>query len=656
MIHERLNEKLQNLKDFANNFKNLILFIKTHRDSCISFFETKSNTQCVQLLSEMDFDDIVNQIADFQANLTEIEEMNASTQQFSTGFIKLIVSEFVNIDLNEFLYLQKNNTDICQTFITDIQRDPIVFTAENMRIMVSFFTTYKKYLTIFNTKSASFEIFNKLKHIQNNIVMIGANGSGKSTFSRNLKSILSKQITVIPSQQLLFYEAPYSIVTSTDHIKSVFDYQHKDKLGHTTDIKKDTQDDFTNLILAIKKDEEIVTKRYYDTDQKEDSKLLKIQRVWERFIENKKIVFDNYKVNIQTASGTPYSINSLSDGEKAIIYYAGHIFFAEENAYIIIDEPENHMHTALCDKLWNALERERPDCTFVYLTHNLDFAVSRNNKTILWNKSFTPPKTWDFEELPQDDDIPERLMTEIVGTRKNLLFCEGESKSSLDFKLYNILFDNFTIIPMRTRDDVIKSVLAYNANPMFHYKAIGIVDRDNYRDLSTLQGSGIYVLDTNEVENILCDEEFVSKAITYFCTPNNYTVDDFKREFFALFSRSIDSLSLQYATDFINDKIHSSFISNRTDLEVIKTEFANICGIDIDQAYSTRKNYLQSLYDGQNYAEALSHCNLKKQLTRQLANKIIDRFEDRALEYINRTPEIKILLINKYLSHVPQII
>lgn len=656
MIHERLNEKLQNLKDFTNNFKNLILFLKTHKDSCVSFFESKFNDKCAQLISNLNFDDSLNQIEDFKANLIEIEEMNNSTEQFSTGFVKLIVSEFVNVNPNEFLYIQKVNSDRCQNFIRNIQEEPIVYNVEDMNVMISFLSTYKNYLNIFNTKSTSFEIFNKLKHIQNNIVMIGANGSGKSTFSRNLKSILSKQITVIPSQQLLFYEAPYSIVTSTDHIKNVFDYQHKDKLGHTTDIKKDTQEDFTNLILAIKKDEEIVTKRYYETNHKEESKLLKIQRVWERFIDDKKIVFDNYKVNIQTSFSSPYSINSLSDGEKAIIYYAGHIFFAEENAYIIIDEPENHMHTALCDKLWNALEQERPDCTFVYLTHNLDFAVSRNNKTILWNKSFNPPKNWDFEELPQNDDIPERLMTEIVGTRKNLLFCEGENKSSLDFKLYNILFDNFTVIPMRTRDDVIKSVLAYNANPMFHYKAIGIVDRDNYRDLSTLQDNGIYVLGTNEVENILCDEEFISMAITYFCTPNNYTVDDFKREFFALFNRSIDSLSLQYATDFINDRIHSSFISNRNDLTAIKTEFANICEINVDKIYSTRKTYLQSLYDNQNYTEAVSHSNLKKQLTRQLANKIIDRFEDRALEYINRTPEIKTLLINKYLSHIPQTI
>ena len=656
MIHERLNEKLHNLKDFTSNFKNLILLFQSKKDICRSFFDSQSDIKSVDILSNIDFEKSIEQIDDFKANLDKIEEMNNSEEQFSSGFVKLIVSEFVNVDFNQFPYLQKHCVDACVNFISDIQKQPIAFDPNNMRTTIAFLSAYTNYLAIFNAKSTSFEIFNKLKHIQNNIVMIGANGSGKSTFSRNLKSILSKQITVIPSQQLLFYKAPYSIVTGTDHIRSVYDYQHKDKLGHTDDIKTDTQDDFTNLILAIKKDEEIITKHYYETNIKEESKLLKIQRVWKRFINDKTIIFDSYQVKIKTSSSSPYSINSLSDGEKAIIYYSAHIFFAEENAYIIIDEPENHMHTALCDKLWNVLEQERPDCTFVYLTHNLDFAVSRNNKTILWNKSFTPPKTWDFEELPQDNDIPERLMTEIVGTRKNLLFCEGESKSSLDFRLYNILFDNFTVVPMRTRDDVIKSVLAYNANPMFHYKAIGIVDRDNYRDLSTLQNSGIYVLDTNEVENILCDEEFISKAITHFYTPNNYTVDTFKRDFFKIFNENIDSLSLQYATDFINDKIHSSFVSNRTDLETIKTEFSNICGINIDETYSTRKAYLQSLYDNQNYIEALSNCNLKKQLTRRLANKVIDRFEDRALEYISRTPEIKSMLINKYLSHIPQII
>lgn len=654
MIHEKLAEKLNTLNNLSDNFKNLILSIKKHKDSLTLFYNSKSKINLMKILFDMDFGEIENQIDNFKNTLNEIDALNNSEKTFSIGFVQLIISDFVNIDINQLSFLQQHFISICLNFINNIQKEPAIYEIQDLNYMESFLMSYKNYLDILNAKSAGFEIFNKLKHIDNNIVMIGANGSGKSTLSRNLKSVLSKQITVIPSQQLLFYAAPYSITTGTDYLKNVFDYQHKDKLGNTDEIKKDTQEDFTNLILALKKDEEQVTKKYYDSDVKDETKLLKVQKLWDKFIKNKKIVFDNYQVNIKTSNGKTYSINSLSDGEKAIIYYASHIFFAEPNAYIVVDEPENHMHTALCDKLWNALEKERPDCTFVYLTHNLDFAVSRNNKTILWNKSFTPPKTWDFEELPKDDDLPERLMTEIVGTRKSILFCEGENKASLDFKLYNILFDNFTVIPMKTRDDVIRSVIAYNANPVFHFKAIGIVDRDNYRDIASLQAKGIYVLNTNEIENVLCDEDFISEAINYFCTPNGYTTKDFKKDFFDIFNKNIDSLSIQYATDFINDKMHSAFISSRNDLNKIKTEFDKICGINIEKIYSERKEYLQSLYNTQNYSEALSNCNLKKQLTRYLANKVIDNFEDRALEYINRTVTVKELLIRKYLSHIPQ--
>lgn len=38
---------------------------------------------------------------------------------------------------------------------------------------------------------------------------------------------------------------------------------------------------------------------------------------------------------------------------------------------------------ALCNLIWDKLEGERKDCTFVYLTHNVNFAVSRINAEII---------------------------------------------------------------------------------------------------------------------------------------------------------------------------------------------------------------------------------------------------------------------------------
>ncbi|HRX13928.1 MAG TPA: AAA family ATPase [Eubacteriales bacterium] len=531
MIHVELKKKIVLWKEYLANFDYIIKNIISNSSIIIDFVNKLEFKDCERIIENIKNSDTDNLISEFKNNLSEIEELDSSNEILSESFKTLIANEFMNFDFTQFAFFQKTITDLITKLIEGLNKTPQVYDSQNKIYLQSFLVKYDSTINIIAQKSASFEIFIKLRNIQNNIVMIGANGSGKSTFSRNLKTIYSKQITVIPSQQLLYYKVSNYLQPNIDYINRILMYQKKDKLGNKDDIKTDTQDDFTNLILAIKKDEEDIARASYKSKKWEKESILeKIQKIWNTLINNKTIEFDNFNVNIRNQDGSLYSINSLSDGEKAIIYYAGHIFFAEQNAFIIIDEPENHMHTALCDKLWNALESERSDCIFIYLTHNLDFAVSRNNKTIIWNKSYTPPKHWDFEELPQDEAIPERLMIEIVGSRKNIIFCEGENKSSLDFKLYNTLFENYTIIPMRTRDDVIKSVTAYNTNPIFCYKAIGIVDKDNYSDSNALQKKNIFVIPVNEVENILCDEELLKKIIEYFCS--TCTLTEFQKKFF----------------------------------------------------------------------------------------------------------------------------
>jgi predicted ATP-dependent endonuclease of OLD family len=73
----------------------------------------------------------------------------------------------------------------------------------------------------------------------------------------------------------------------------------------------------------------------------------------------------------------------MSDGEKVGLYLISQILLAEKNCILIIDEPELHLHKALMARLWNKLEEYRNDCFFIYITHDLDFAVSKSfNKLI----------------------------------------------------------------------------------------------------------------------------------------------------------------------------------------------------------------------------------------------------------------------------------
>lgn len=86
-------------------------------------------------------------------------------------------------------------------------------------------------------------------------------------------------------------------------------------------------------------------------------------------------------------NGEEYDFNDLSDGERTVFYYIGHVLTSRENAYIIVDEPENHMNSGLSRRLWNRLEEIRDDCKFIYITHDLEFATTRLQSVILWNKN-----------------------------------------------------------------------------------------------------------------------------------------------------------------------------------------------------------------------------------------------------------------------------
>lgn len=60
----------------------------------------------------------------------------------------------------------------------------------------------------------------------------------------------------------------------------------------------------------------------------------------------------------------PYSATQLSDGERVIFYLTGQCLLAPKDGVLVIDEPELHIHPAISEPLWHALERERTDCAF----------------------------------------------------------------------------------------------------------------------------------------------------------------------------------------------------------------------------------------------------------------------------------------------------
>ncbi|MHB8130578.1 MAG: AAA family ATPase, partial [Mobilitalea sp.] len=574
---------------------------------------------------------------------------NEITEHFKTFLFSEIVS-FIPTQMHllqpvivERIIELINRQNDAATNITPADNDTIAWIKDLPNV-------YSQYINSLSDKFTRLYIFNQLKNIQGNIVMIGANGSGKSTFARQLNGKLANNIVILSAQHLLFYSKSQNISASGNEIQEVRNFQLNSKLGSDSNLLNLISSDMNNLVNALVSEHADCAFKYYENNSRKISYLTKTIELWQSIIEHRELKSDRTGIFVQGDNISAYLFNQLSDGEKAVFYYIGHILLAQPNSYIIVDEPENHLHLAICNKLWDCLEQERPDCKFIYLTHNLDFATTRTNSSILWNKSFVPPSHWNFEILPATGVIPEVLVMELVGSRKNICFCEGDTRSSLDYKLYSILFPNYTIIPVSGHRNVIDYTEAYNKNSSFVTNAIGIIDGDCHlpEQIEKWKEKKIYVIPINEIENLLCDPIILEIAVSTFCSPE-HAIDDFYERFWKLYQTNKGEQAVWYVNNHINAKFKDNYLTEKNNIENLKQELASITSPEeAESLYIGRLEYIISLIETKSFDEALRIANFKGRLTKDLARVIVDKYENRVLDLIKKSNTLKTTITEKY--------
>ncbi len=218
---------------------------------------------------------------------------------------------------------------------------------------------------------------------------------------------------------------------------------------------------------------------------------------------------------ISISTGQKYSASEMSDGERAIFYMLGQVLYVEDESVIIFDEPELHIHKSIMSNLWDELEALKPNCSFLTITHDIEFASSRvADKYVI--KSYEATPKWEINPVP-DSYFDEETITKILGSRKPILFVEG-TLTSLDSNLYRACYPEWTIISRGSCKDVIHSVISSNKlnkdTPTLNIRCAGIVDCDNRTedDINYLKELKIEILPVAEIENIFCLQE-VAKVI-----------------------------------------------------------------------------------------------------------------------------------------------
>ena len=268
------------------------------------------------------------------------------------------------------------------------------------------------------------------------ITIIGANGSGKTRFCNwVLQQYPDKAYRISALRALFATSLKPKLKGSIDDIY--------DKINEMSTLDKGVAaTEFDRLVYIMMVDEfrDLMNYKAHLLMQEHTefpkTKLDTVVKMWQQVFPKNKVLRENGKLLFSTEGQEDrYTSLRLSDGEKTVLYYIGAVLYAMPGAVVLVDDPEVFIHQSMMSTLWNAIEEMRPDCTFVYNTHDIDFATSRIDNQCVWVKSFDPAaSTWDYVVMPSSAKLDDGLYYDLLGSRKPVLFVEGDDTHLLRIK------------------------------------------------------------------------------------------------------------------------------------------------------------------------------------------------------------------------------
>jgi len=480
---------------------------------------------------------------------------------------------------------------------------------------------------------------NELKKLveihENRIVILGPNGAGKSRLGIFISQNNKKTIR-ISAQKIL----NFNHIIPMEPLESV--------IGKTIELTRHIEvsqevDNFQKLLSSLCALEREKQSNYWDNSRKlkehshketireieqPETEIEAIKRIWDDLFPHRIISVSKDKFTAKDLKGIEFPASGMSDGERVAFYIIGHVLIAKENGIIIIDEPENHLHKAILEKLFDRLESERSDCMFVYITHDLDFATSRRNAKKIWIKGYYGDPYWEWEEIPDKTELPEELLFKVLGSRKPILFVEGE-KDSLDVDIYNLAYPDYTVIPVSGCGDVIKNTVAFQNQEKLHNKRVfGIIDRD-YRteeEIKELSEKGLLFIDCAEVENLFLIEEIIRFVAKRLEKNEDEEFSKISDRIIRRFRHEIDEQIINKTNHILRTKLiefkpslvkfTESELSNRFE-EYLKSN------VRINDIHNKSEKHFYEIMERENYSEILKFYNKKKLFNSALNGFII---------------------------------
>lgn len=523
----------------------------------------------------------------------------------------------------------------------------------------------------------------------NSVVLIGANGSGKTRIGEWLERTYPQEVQRISSLRNLALPRKIKLSSQSASVNQMMYGRDEAQLDHSwlyeydSDISQhrtitSSVSNFEPSIAALvaKENEanrsisrEVTHSSQKQLDQATIDKAqsrpeVRIKSLFSSIFPHREIyihentiyAIDSRKELTEGTRTQGYNGSELSDGERAALYVIAQVICLPENKIVIVDEPELHLHLSVIKPLWAAIEQERPDCLFIYITHNLEFAEAHRESDKIWVHGYDGQQ-WQFDRIEESEELPSALEMEIMGSRKPVIFVEGEY-SSLDYQLYSLLYPDYQIQPVGDCQQVIDSVRTYRASGHLHYNNVyGIIDHDrrDANQINELKERGIHVLEVAEVENLFLLEDVMRMVlaqpglgISDVQEVKNYIID-------TKFKNRVESLISEQFRDVITNRLHRT--SGLKDINTTKEKIQTIINELEDTRASIAEEYHRACQSG-NYSDILALLNDKS-----VAKEIGDKFNlqksgyiDYVLRCIKSKSEVSGKFRETFLAHLPNFI
>ena len=594
--------------------------------------------------------DIFSQLSDY-----EKESYKTSYQKVDDWFSTLI--DLVNNELNdEFLFgdVTEKYKKLRDNWLGNI----FSFYGNDVY-------TYETNLPQILEDFKAIKLFSFISKVDSTTVIIGANGAGKSSLINELRKNSIDEMYVLPAQKLLYFVSNIHNRNNIEQENYILDLK-KTNIKYDTinlypsNIEENFSNTFTNLITLLVKDVMVVaTYKFRGQNDSSLSLWQKLEKIWNKIKPEISFEIDPIKIIVNVEKNhSKYSINGLSDGERCILFYIGNVLLAPENSYIIVDEPETFLNAAVYNELWDLLISERPDCQFIFASHNMDFVQSRTNATYIWCKNFEAPYDLDYQVLEESQEIPLPLLTEVSGAKKPILFCEG-TKNSLDYQIYSKLFSEFCFVkPVQGHKQVIQYTKAYNKlEETYGNKAYGIIDYDwmDEARIESYKKKNIFVLPFNEIEMLLVDEEMVNSVLSDDEEDKKQKINKLRDTVIGLCTTNKDKIIRIALKKKLDEFMEGNLIETREPTEdEARTFLENLSEkFDITVTLENITKMVEDSIASSDFSKILKICNLKNEIIGSKEIKeIVSNLKEKALSSIAMNNDLQITLRHKYFEEL----